>query len=496
MGISLQGIGGLASGGVEGFERGNDLRIKRSEEARKVTEENERRAKYEAEQAFNEAIGGMGQLFDPNVPTEPVAPIPTAPQGGALPAGGGAPAPQGIPAAMGPPEAVPTQPPAPRKTRRQAMAEKQAQIRALAARAGGFELVDLVDKKFSSNLQQTMANYGLKAVKALAGNAQTAATLANTALEFSPVDTGFEFVAEDGKLYFEADGVRDPEPVTQERLMGMLERDLYNDEAFRDLMDEGRRAGEKGRELDQGDSQLAINRTNAESLAKNANTNAGKLALEQEFAERGMQVDEATALAAMINAKANSERATMQALKGIDNGWSTGNIITLMKDADNWVVEDMDFLDKETFVHMKEHPSDFNRFKSDVQNVMFANAPGVTRDEAARVSQILRAPGGYDYTKNDPDFRVARGKQTGALYAVVGGKRIVLDDALAGVVMSNEKFASQLENTESKNKPDPQATSWVKDDPAGIIGDVKAQQMQAQQTRDSREGMTHALPYG
>lgn len=478
MGINLNELSGLAGGGVEGFSKASADRISRNQENRAQTQENERRGAYEITEALKgkmselaglldpsqqaqagyipppsaqagappEAVptappqgGGGAQTFAMNPPPEPPAGGPTQgagtgmlgddlppPQQGALP--GAAPAPQGggKEMALGTMEVVGDADTAGPRDR---LNQWKTETMALAGRAGGVQAMKAVEDYYQMATQGQMYQYATEGIRALAdGSAGTAAKMLNTAMEIAPVDPEIEFFAMNGELYAQR-GDSEPVKYKQEDLIGLTEQYLMNPDNYLEWQENLRE-----------DRKTDISQQNADTAKQNADTLFKQYKLDEKYAERETQTREAQALASLIQAKASNQRAMKALEAGLGAGWDPSEMIRLMGDAEDWSVDAMEFLTDDVKTYMEENPNEFNHLVDDVQYTMLGNPAGaVSRGTAARISQYIRMPGGFDFNElpTGEKFSVVKGNQSGRLYAVVNGRRVLLTPELSDMVMRN-----------------------------------------------------------
>lgn len=481
MGLNLQEISSLAGGGVEGFSKASADRISRNQENRAQTQEAERRGAYELNEALKGKMSELAGLLDPSqqaqagyippagaqagtppqaLPAEgagpapsagaqtfamapPAGPAPGAPtegagtgmfgddlpppqQGGALPAGEPAPQGGGKEMALGTMEVAGTPDTAGPRDRLQ---QWKTETMAMAGRAGGIQAMQAVEDYYQMATQGQMYQYATEGIRALAdGSAGTAAKMLNTAMEIAPVDPEIEFFAMNGELYAQR-GDGEPTKYKQEDLIGLTEQYLMNPKNYLEWQENIRE-----------DRKTDISQQNADTAKQNADTLFKQYKLDEKYAERETQTREAQALASLIQAKASNQRAMKALEAGLGAGWDPSEMIRLMGDAEDWSIDAIEFLTDDVKTYMKENPNEFNHLVDDVQYTMLGNPAGaVSRGTAARISQYIRMPGGFDFNElpTGEKFSVVKGNQSGRLYAVVNGRRVLLTPELSDMVMRN-----------------------------------------------------------
>jgi hypothetical protein len=483
MGINLNELSGLAGGGVEGFSKASADRISRNQENRAQTQENERRGAYEVTEALKGVISELPGLLDPSQAAQagyipppsaqagtPPEAVPTAPpQGsGAPPAGAQTFAmnPPAEPPAGGPTQgagtgmlgddlpppqqqaALPGAAPAPQgggkemalgtmevagdadtAGPRNKLQDWKTRAMALAAKQGGVQAMQQVEDYYQMAVQGQMYNYASEAARALAGgSAGTAAKMLNTAMEIAPVDPEIEFFAMNGELYGQR-GDSDPVKYSDMDVAGLTKQYLMDSKNFLEWQENLRE-----------DRKTDISQQNADTAKQNADTMFKQYKLDEKYAERETQTREAQALASLIQAKASNQRAMKALEAGLGAGWDPSEMIRLMGDAEDWSVDAMEFLTDDVKTYMEENPNEFNHLVDDVQYTMLGNPAGaVSRGTAARISQYIRMPGGFDFNElpTGEKFSVVKGNQSGRLYAVVNGRRVLLTPELSDMVMRN-----------------------------------------------------------
>jgi hypothetical protein len=490
MGFNIQELGSLAGGAAEGYRKGVDTRISANEENRKQTAENERRASYEMMEQLKGIMSEFPGLLDPSQAAQAGYIPPADPRTGTAPealpsAGGGMP---GSPAATPPPQEgtmtfamnPPGEPPAGGPTQgagtgmfgddlpptqgqgalpagggkeatppggEMALSEMQVpgdadtagpraklqdwkqRAMAAAAKVGGVQAMQQVEDYYQMATQGQMYQYASEAARAAAdGSAGTAAKLLNTAMEIAPVDPEIEFFAMNGELYGQR-GDSDPVKYSDMDIAGLTKQYLMDSKNFLEWQENLRE-----------DRKTDISQQNADTAKQNADTLFKQYKLDEKYAERETQTREAQALASLMQAKAANQRAMKALEAGLGAGWDPSEMIRLMGDAEDWSIDAMEFLTDDVKTYMEENPNEFNHLVDDVQYTMLNNPAGsVSRGTAARISQYIRMPGGFDFNElpTGEKFSVVKGNQSGRLYAVVNGRRVLLTPELSDMVMRN-----------------------------------------------------------
>jgi hypothetical protein len=312
-----------------------------------------------------------------------------------------------------------------------------------------------------------MMGYGMAGVQAMAaGSTGDAVKQLNTMLEVSPEDTGMKFEAFDGRVHLVgADGKRS-EPYNQEQVMAMIESKLKTPENYLAFQKEARDKWE-------GEEAAATAAENAAAATSVAGTRADEYELDKKYRGRETSVEEAKALAALINAKAARERAA--AALSAKSGWTAAQQLQIYKDADNWAMEDQELLPgvNEAFL---DDPEQWGLHKSDVMNQMTNNPydQGPTREEASMVSQFLRQPGGVDLGQymQDGQFKgmqVGQDDKTGIIMVNYNGKSWRLPHSL-GILALDKIPEAQPPPTDAtaEEEEGPQAALPAREEGEGI----------------------------
>ena len=235
MGLTLQGLGALGSGAVEGHGDFITNRAKRDETSRANADENRTARNDQFEQVYRESMQKR-----PDSAKIQQAPPPPPTQG--IPIGNGTPAPGG----MGPPEAPPVQMSAALPTgdapaqgapqfssRREEYQHWLKNSENAAMMAGGLEGLELFKKSENLNSMREMQTWGEQGVRALQNNSPVdAARFFNTMFEVSPNDFGLEAEAFDGKLYLKGQDGKRGSPIGQAEAMSYMDSFLTSPDNF------------------------------------------------------------------------------------------------------------------------------------------------------------------------------------------------------------------------------------------------------------------------
>ncbi len=454
MGISLNQFDQLAGGAYEGYMGQQENRRANREDDREQAGE-ERTARDDAyEQTFRAIQANRAQLDAIGGEAIPGGP----PQGGAIPTGSSPTVNEGAPAQQS--GAAPAQQ-SEFGSRREAYKDWHKRSSAASAMAGGLEGLKAFQDHETALSRKQMMGYGMAGVQAMAGGqAGEAVKQLNTMLEVSPEDTGIKFEAFDGKVHLVgADGKRS-EPYNQEQVMGLIESKLKTPENYLAFQKEAREQGIADESVRSSKEDEKVDTQNAATAASIASTRADEYELDKKYRGRETSAKEATALAALINAKAARERAA--AALAAKSGWTASQQLQIYKDADNWAMEDQELLPgvNEAF---REDPEQWGLHKSDVMNQMTNNPydQGPTREEASIVSQFLRQPGGVDlsqYMKDDKfkGMQIGQDDKTGIIMVNYNGKSWRLPHSL-GIIALGKIPEAKAPPTDDTTEEGPQA---------------------------------------